>query len=145
MDILSIFHIWCSAGTTCVHKYISTSFFFHILHRVNWKWNILSYLWIITFICSSSSTWPFIQSFNYSINQVMKFFVSISCWCQNIILFGIKIRSFFFFFIISFIIIKKSILFYLLVEDSFKNLYFFTWKTELLNNVSSAIWWGSIQ
>ena len=90
---------WCSAGTTCVHNpYISTSFFFHILHRVNWKWNILSYLWIITFICSSSSTWPFIQSFNYSINQVMKFFVSISCWCQNIILFGIKIRSLFFIF-----------------------------------------------
>lgn len=92
MDILSIFHIGCW------HNTYGSTLFFLSTSCIVWTENEIFFLifWIITFTCSPSSTWPFIQSFNYSINQVMNFFVSISCWCQNIILFGIKNLSFFY-------------------------------------------------
>lgn len=103
------------AGTTCVHNTYGSTLFFLSTSCIVWTENEIFFLifWIITFTCSPSCTWPFIQSFNYSINQVMNFFVSISCWCQNIILFGIKNLSFFY-HIFFFLKLKSQYYFYLL-------------------------------
>lgn len=44
MDILSIFHIGCWHNLCSQHIRFYPLLSFQILHRLNWKWNILSYL-----------------------------------------------------------------------------------------------------
>lgn len=109
MDILSIFHIGCWHNLCSQHIRFYPLLSFHILHRLNWKWNILSYLlnnYIHMLSVLHMTFHSIIQLLHQSSYEFFCFYIMLTSkyntlWNKKSIFFFFKLKSQYYFYLLA--------------------------------------------